>query len=223
MRTSAEPEIRRAVVGQDGAVERHFAAHRDVGIAVQHLVAEQIKRGLRSRHIGADHVEWGERQPAYEVAGKRLRGVREHAEQTTGQAHQFGGMRAFEKFSSLMHDSQQFPGVANVQRNGDRDQRDAVPQIARTVAAAKVDGNHHAKHSPLHPITVQFEVPSDGCRHQREDNVVHTSPAAVPYLFDVCQRDLGPDEFLGSAVKNVEPQPLCGQVEFRKQGELVCG
>ncbi len=44
--SSAEPEIRRAVVSQDGAVERHLAADRNIGIAVQHLVAEQVERDI---------------------------------------------------------------------------------------------------------------------------------------------------------------------------------
>ncbi len=71
------------------------------------------------------------------VNGNRLRmwpasacsGIREHAEQTTGQAHQFGGVRVLEKLRSSMDGSQQFPRVANIQRNGDRNQGDAVPQV----------------------------------------------------------------------------------------------
>ena len=81
---------------------------------MQHLVAEHVERILRSRHVGTDHVERRERQPVQDVAGKRLRGIREHAEQTTGQAHQFGGMRALEKLCSPMDGSKQFPRVANI-------------------------------------------------------------------------------------------------------------
>ena len=145
------------------------------------------------------------------LAGQRLRGIREHADQATGQADQFGGMRALEKLGSLVDGGEQLPRVANIQRNGDRNQRDAVPQFARTVVAAQIDRNHHAKQPPLDAVAMQFEVAPDGRRHQRENDVIHAGSAGVPYGFDICQRNLSPGEFLRPAVENVEAQPLGGK------------
>src|SRR5580693_1472237 len=131
-------------------------------------------------------------------------------------------MRSFEKLSSLMDGSQKFSRAANVQRNGDRNQGNAVSQLARTVSAAQIDWNHHAKLPPLHGVAMQLEVPPDGRSHQRENDVVHTGPAGVPYSLDFCQRNFSPGKFLWAAVQNVEPQPLCGHAEFRKQtGKLI--
>ena len=124
----------------------------------------------------------------------------------------------------LMDGSQQLPRVANIQRNGDRDQGDAVSQFARTLVAAQIDRNHHAEQPPLDPVAMQFEIAPDGCRHQRENDVIHAGPAALPYGFDFCQRNFSPGEFLRTAVENVEPQPLGDGGEFRKQtGELLRG
>ena len=116
------------------------------------------------------------------------------------------------------------PRVANIQRDGDRNQGDAVPQFTRTVAAAQIDRNHHAEQSSLNAVAMQFEVAPDGCRHQRENDIIHAGPAGLPYGLDFCQRNFSPGEFLWPAVENVESQPLCGRGEFRKQmGELVRG
>src|SRR5271157_6015001 len=125
-------------------------------------------------------------------------------------------MRAFQKLRSLMDGSQQFPWVANIQRNSDWDQGDAVPQIARTVAAAQIDRNHYAEQPPLNTVAMQFEVAPDGRRHQRENDVIHAGPAGALDGFDFCQRNFGAGEFLRSAVENVEAQPLGGCAEFRE-------
>ena len=53
----AKAEVDCAVVTQDGAVDRHLASDWNIRIAMQHLVAVQIERKLRPRHICADHVE----------------------------------------------------------------------------------------------------------------------------------------------------------------------
>src|ERR1035441_3189923 len=86
MHVSAEPEIHRAVITQDGAVDRHLAAHRHIRIPAQHLVAKQIERELRPGHIGAHQVEGRDRQLAQHLASDRLDRSREHADQTTRQA-----------------------------------------------------------------------------------------------------------------------------------------
>ena len=57
MHIAREPEVHRAVIAKDRAVDRHVATDRHVGIPVQHLMAHQIERELRPRHIGADEVE----------------------------------------------------------------------------------------------------------------------------------------------------------------------
>src|ERR1700687_3916326 len=119
-------------------------------------------------------------------------------------------MRAFEKLGSLIDGSQQFPRVANIQRKGDWDQGDAVPQVARAIAAAQIDRNHYADRPPFNPIAVQFEITSDSRRHESENDIVHAGSARLSYGLDVCQRDPGPGKFLGSAVQDVEPEPLCG-------------
>ncbi len=71
MHFSAETEIRRAVVRQDRAVERHLAANRNIGIAVQHFVAQQIEWMLRSRHVGTNHVKWRVLQPVQDLTARR--------------------------------------------------------------------------------------------------------------------------------------------------------
>lgn len=123
---SAEAEIHRAVITQDSAVDGHLAADRDIGIPVQHLVAEQIERELRPGHIRTHQIEWCDRQLARDGTGKRLQRSREHADQAARQTDELGGMRALEKLRSLVDCGQQLPRVANIQRNRDRDQGDAV-------------------------------------------------------------------------------------------------
>src|SRR5208282_4229047 len=86
MHVSAESEKHRAVVTQDGAVDRHLAAHRHIWIPAQHLVAQQIERVLRPGHIGAHQVEDRDRQLAQHLASERLHHSREHADQTARQA-----------------------------------------------------------------------------------------------------------------------------------------
>ena len=135
------------------------------------------------------------------MAGQRLCRSRKHAEQATGQTYQFGGMRAFEKLCSLMDRRQQFPRVANIQRNGDRDQGDAVSQFARTVVAAQIDRNHHAEHPSLDRVAMQFDVAPDGRRHQRENDVIHAGAAGALDGFDFRQRNFCPGEFLRPAVE----------------------
>src|SRR5208282_2052778 len=68
MHVSAESEKHGAVVTQDGAVDRHLAAHRHIRIPAQHLVAKQIERELRPGHIGAHQVEGRDRQLAQHLA-----------------------------------------------------------------------------------------------------------------------------------------------------------
>ena len=98
------------------------------------------------------------------------------------------------------------------------------PNSPGRVAAAQIDRNHHAEHSSLHAIAMQFEISPYGCGHQRKNDVVHAGPAGVPYCFDFRQRNFSPSEFLWPAVENVEAEPSCGHGEFRKQtGELNGG
>ncbi len=208
---SAESEISRAVVGQDGAVERHLAADRDIGITVQHLVAEQVERILRPRHVGAHHVERRERQPAQDRG--RPAPAAESGNMPINPPAKLTNSAACARLRNsvlLWTAASSFSGIANIQRNGDRNQRDAVPQFAGTVAAAQIDRNHHAEQPPLNLVAMQFEVASDGRRHQRENDVIHAGAAGVPDGFDFRQRNFCPGKFLRSAVENVETQPLGG-------------
>ena len=129
MHVSAEAEIHHAVVAQDGAVDRHLAPDRDIGIPVQHLVAEQIERELRPGHTRTHHVEGCKRHLAYHRSGKRLHWAWEHADQTTEQTDQLGGMSALEKLRFLVYRRQQFFRRANIKRKSDRNQRNVVPRI----------------------------------------------------------------------------------------------
>src|SRR5271169_5869500 len=115
-----------------------------------------------------------------------------------------------------MDRSQQFPRVANIQRNGDWYEGDAVPQFARAVIAAQIDRNHYAEQPSFNPVAVQFHVTTDGRRHQRENDVIHAGPAAALYGFNFCQWNLSPREFLWPVAENIEPQPLGRCAEFRE-------
>src|SRR5690348_9063277 len=107
-----------------------------------------------------------------------------------------------------MHCGQQSARTEDVERNGDGDNSDTVPQIARTVTTTQVDWNHHAEHPALDAIAMQLQISPDGRRHQRQDHVIHAGSADLPYGFDLRQRNVGPCELLWPAVENVEPQPL---------------
>src|SRR5208282_3241738 len=107
-------------------------------------------------------------------------------------------MRALEKLRSFMHRHQQSPRIPNIQRNGDWNQRDAVPQFAHTVAAAQAHGDHHPQQSSLDALSMQLLVAPDGRRDQRENDVVHAGPAGLPYGFDVLQWNIAPRDLLWS-------------------------
>src|SRR5579859_3636098 len=126
MRISAEAEVHRAVVAEDGAVDRHLASHRNIGIAVQHLAAEQIERELWSGHIRANHVEGSDRQLARNWSGQSLHRSWEHSDQTSGQADQLGGVHALQKFRSLVNGREQLSRRSNGEWNRDWNERDSV-------------------------------------------------------------------------------------------------
>ncbi len=82
---STEAEIDHPVVAEDGAVDGQFAADRDIGIPMQHLVSQDIERKLRPRHIRANHVERRERYLADHGAGEGLHRTGQDADQTASQ------------------------------------------------------------------------------------------------------------------------------------------
>src|ERR1700680_4782102 len=107
MHISAETEVHRAVVAENGAVDGQLSSDGHVRIAMQQLVAEKIQRELRSRHIRADEVKRGNRQLADNWSGHPLHRSREHPDETSRQTDQLGGVHALEKFRSLVNRSQQ--------------------------------------------------------------------------------------------------------------------
>src|SRR5579864_7025814 len=173
MHIPTEAKVYRAVIAQDGTVDGHLASDWNVRIAMQHLVAEQVERKLRSRYIGADHIKRRDGQLTDNWSGHPLHRSREHPDQASGQADQLGGVHALEKFRSLMNRSQQLLRLSNIQRNGDGNQRNAVAQVRRVAVAAQINGDHDPQQLSLNTFTVQFTVASNGRSHESENDVIN--------------------------------------------------
>src|SRR6516225_1334370 len=107
-----------------------------------------------------------------------------------------------------MDRGQQLAWIANIERNRDRNEGNAVAEFAHVVAAAQVDGNHHAEQPALHAIPVQLQVAPYRRRNQSQDDVVYGYAKGLPYRFYMQQRDVCPRKFLWSAVRNVKAQTL---------------
>ena len=198
----AETEIDRAVVAQDSAINRRLAPDRDIGIPMQHLVASRYW-GNCIRATGTHHVEGRKRHPTYSRSGERLHSAWEHADQTADQLPDWAA-RARLRNPSLVYRCRQLLRRVNTKRNGDRNQRDVVPRIRRTIAAAQIDGNHDANQPPLYAIAMVFRVVSNGRSHQREQDIIDAGSAGVPYGLYFCQRNLRPGELLWPAVNDVK-------------------
>ena len=127
MYIATEPEIHRAVVTQNGAINRHLASDRHIGIAMQHLVAQQVQRELRSRHVRADHIERCNRQLADKRPGHSLHRRGKHPDQSASQTHQLGGVYTLEELGPLVDRGKQLSWLPNIQWNGDRYKGDAIP------------------------------------------------------------------------------------------------
>src|SRR6266498_1595785 len=213
--TKTEAEV--AVVTQDGTVDRQLAANRHIGIPPQHLVPEQVKRILGPGDVCAHEVEWRYRELADHRTDYGLQPRRKHSDKSCAQADHFRSVRLFEKLSPPMYCTQQSFRIANVERYGYCNKRDAIPQFERAVFTSQVDGHHHSAHPAFGTIAMELQVTANGCGHQCENHIIHTRAQCMADCFYVREGHIGPGKFLWTTVHYVEAKPLRETRDFWQQ------
>src|SRR5579872_429859 len=188
---AAEAEVHHTVVAEDGAVDRHLAPDGNVRVPIEHLVAEQVQRNLRPGHVRADQVEGRDGELARDGSGKTLHGEREHTDQSSGQADQFGGVHALEELGALVNGLQQPARIANVERNGRGNEGDAISPLLGAAALPQIDGNHDPQQLAFHWIAMQLAIAPHCGSHDSKNDVIDAGAAFVADCLDLRQRNFG--------------------------------